>query len=370
MTDPEAQAPAKAKRNGKPPAKKKKADPSPHARHGWIWVAIVGVALVSGGGLASLWFLEAATQQADSKRIEAQVRAELSGAVVQAAQTPLATIDQRLGEIEKKIASNADAPSPKDAEAALALLAEKIEGLSGRISELEKNTARFKAEAATGHSDQGTLDEARAEAKRSADEVASLKERLASLEDAQHAKPPAEAQRNQALVVAVGQLREALSVSKPFAAELAAVNALGDDGIKSVTAPIEPLASSGVATLRELREGFQSVASAVVQAGAAPQNGDWLDKAMAQAASVVTVRKVGPAEGSAPDAIIARAENRLGLDDLDGALGEMAALTGAPAAAAQDWMEKARARQAAEKALKELHLRAIGQIAQSDGPAK
>ena len=83
----------------------------------------------------------------------------------------------------------------------------------------------------------------------------------------------------------------------------------------------------------------------------------------------MSVRKVGPVEGTSAEAIVARAEDKLSGDDLDGALSEMSALQQTPPAA-DAWLEKAKARQAAEHAMKDLHLRVIGQIAQSDGSSK
>jgi hypothetical protein len=214
-------------------------------------------------------------------------------------------------------------------------------------------------------------DEARGLARRSADELDSLKERVASLEQAKAARVPAETiERNQALVVAVGQLREVLGSSKPFAPELSAVTNLGGAGIARIADAVAPYAEHGVATLADLREGFPSVARDVVRAAGGAKDGDWIDKALAEASSVVTVRKVGEVEGDTPEALVARAEARLAADDLAGALEQMSRLSGPPAEAAKDWMAKAAARAAAEKALKDLHLQVIGQIAQSDGSQK
>lgn len=359
-----------SKRAATPPRKNgnngKAAKAAPaHPGHGWIWVALVAVAILSGGGIATVWLMEAATQQADAARIEAQLRADLAGAVAKAADERLAGLTAQLEQMEERMAAVPDRASAKETEAAMALLAEKIDGLAGRIGDLENGRA---AAPETGVSD-AAVAAAAAEAKRNAEELAALKERLANLEAAREVEAPVEAERKQTLVVAVGQLREALTVSKPFAAELEAVTALGGDEVRGMTAAIAPFAASGIPTLTELREQFQAVAGKIAAAGEGPEEGDWFDKALSQAASVVRVRKVGPVEGSDAAAIVSRAEDQLGSGNLQNAVDELAALTGAAAEAAQDWMTQARARLDSEQALRDLHNHVIGQIAQSPGPS-
>ncbi len=364
---PPAKKSPRPRRAAAPPrknAKNGKAAPA-HPGHGWIWVALVAVAALSGGGIATVWLVEGATRQADSARIEAQLRADLAGAAAKAADERLAAFAERLAQMEEQITAVPDHATAKETEAAMALLGEKIDGLAGRIGDLEKSRA------AARDSDAGdaALAAATAEAKRNAGELAALRERLAKLEAAQQAQAPVEAERKQTLVVAVGQLREALADSKPFTAELEAVTALGGGEVREMTAGIAPFAATGIPTVAELRMQFQEVADGVVAASATPEDADWVDKALSQAASVVKVRKVGPVEGSDAAAIVSRAEAGLGLGDLQGAVDEMAALTGAEAEAAQDWLGKARARLASEQALRDLHNHVIGQIAQSDGPS-
>jgi hypothetical protein len=70
---------------------------------------------------------------------------------------------------------------------------------------------------------------------------------------------------------------------------------------------------------------------------------------------LVTVRSVGAdAEGSDADARVARAEARLADGDLAGAVAEIEGLEGPAAEAAAGWLERARARLAAEQALASL----------------
>ena len=364
---PRRPAPAKASKARKTGQDKSGAEPV-HSRvgHGWIWVALVAVAIASGGSVASLWYLEKAARHTQTMQLEAVVQAGTPAQIAQQQESQFAALDSRINALEHKLSAIPDLATAKEAEAATGLLAEKIDGLSSRVSELEKSPARLQAGPAAGGSE--ALDEARGTAKRNADELESLKERVAALEQAKRSSVSTETiERNQALVVAVGQLREALGSPKPFASELSAVAALGGSGITQITDRITPYADSGVATAADLREGFPKVAEAVMRAAGEPKSADWVDKAIARASSVVTVRKVGDVEGNTPEAVLARAEGRLANDDLDGALADMSQLTGAPAEAASEWLTKAQARVTADRALKDLHLQVIGQIAQSDG---
>jgi uroporphyrinogen-III synthase len=66
------------------------------------------------------------------------------------------------------------------------------------------------------------------------------------------------------------------------------------------------------------------------------------------------VRPLGPVEGAAAEAVVARAEAHLEKGDLASALGELDALSGPAAEAAAPWRAKAEARLAAQGALQRL----------------
>lgn len=346
--------------NGKPPSP----SASSHAGHGWIWVALVAVAILSGGGIATVWLVEAATQQADAERIEARLRADMAGAIAEAADERMGELRTQLREIQERVANIPDRATAKETEAAMALLAEKIDGLAERIGDLEKRPQAVQADGAS----EEAVASAAADAKRNADKLAALADRLAKLEATQESQAP-EAERKQTLVVAVGQLREALNDSKPFASELESVTALGGAEVRAMTADIAPHAASGIPTAAELRKRFGPVAKKILAAESAPKDGDWVDKALSQASDVVSIRKVGPVEGDDPGAIVSRAEAQLAASDLQSAVDELGGLEGAPAEAAKDWLAQARARLASQRVMRELHNHVIGQIAQTPEPA-
>lgn len=175
-----------------------------------------------------------------------------------------------------------------------------------------------------------------------------------------------------ALVLAVGQMREALRTSEPFAEELEAVQALAadDPAVAEALAAFPGRAEAGIPTAAELAARFDGVAGAVVRAAAAAGDGGWVEQALAGLASVVTVRPTGEeVGGTGPGAAVARAEARLAAGDLDGAVAALASLRGPAAAAAADWLDGARARLAAERGLKALHAHAVRVLARAGGPA-
>ena len=88
-----------------------------------------------------------------------------------------------------------------------------------------------------------------------------------------------------------------------------------------------------------------------------------MSRTLARLSGLVTLRRIGgDIAGDTTEAIIARAEARLGVGDLAAAVAEVAALNGARAEAAASWLGDARVRLAAEAALAELDARAIAAL--------
>jgi hypothetical protein len=162
---------------------------------------------------------------------------------------------------------------------------------------------------------------------------------------------------DQALVLGLGQLRQSLLGSAPFAADLAAVTALAHDR-PEVAAALEPLATDaarGIPSLAILQQRFAARAGAIANAGTSPPpaENDWGGIALAKLRGLVTVRRVGSAAviGGGPQAAVATAEQALAAGDLAGAVAALATLTGDAAAAAKPWLDDANRRLAAETAL-------------------
>lgn len=174
--------------------------------------------------------------------------------------------------------------------------------------------------------------------------------------------------RSAALVLAAGQLREALGQSAPFPNALNGLRSIaGEDPMAAKTlAVLEPHAETGIPTLPALTASFDPVARKVVQAAIAKEDPGWIDRALARLSGLVTIRPTGAdVEGDAPTAILARGEAKLKAGDLDGAVTELSALSGAPGKAVAAWLGGAKARLAADKAVADLNRYVIGRIAQA-----
>lgn len=346
------------------------AAPRPPARGPWPkWLLTAAVLLViaAGGALAwSLWPRGAPEGQGPT--LDAR----------------LAALDERIAALEgpeglaglkERVAGLPSVEAVTDAEAAAALVAERASGLKTRIEDLEKAVARVErglAELKAAAEPGPEAEAARRAARENAALLADLGARLEALESGAQAEAAA-APGREALLVAVGQLREALRGSRPFGPELEVVDSLGagQPEVARAVAELSPLAARGIATEEELKARFAAVAGAVVRAAAAPEDATFSQEVLSRAAALVTVRRTGAdVPGASPEAVAARAEARLGAGDLAGAVAELETLTGPPAAAAESWLDDARARLQAESVLRRLHAHVIGQIPRGGGPSQ
>lgn len=155
-----------------------------------------------------------------------------------------------------------------------------------------------------------------------------------------------------ALVVAASALRAAVERGEPFARELETFASLSPEaeGLND----LRPYAETGIPTRAELAAEAPQAASRIAEA-VSPPAGDagFLDRLMASARSVITVRPVGEVEGDAPEAVAARMEAAVENGDYGQALAEYESLPPEAQEAARAFAEKLRARQAADRILEE-----------------
>ncbi len=168
------------------------------------------------------------------------------------------------------------------------------------------------------------------------------------------------------LLLAVGQLREAMRGRAPYGAALDAVRALGagDEAVAKAVALLQPHAVRGIAGRAALQEQFRATALAVARAALAPDGAGWIDQTIARLSSVITVRRTGgdaEAAGGATGAL-ARAEGRMKAGDLAAAVAALDRLKGKPAKAAAAWLSAAHARLDANAALAALGVHALGRL--------
>src|SRR6516225_4380344 len=138
-----------------------------------------------------------------------------------------------------------------------------------------------------------------------------LANRVAAVERSEKAAESAD--RAVRLALAATALNAAVERGDAFAAELAAVKALGAD--PKLLAALEPFARAGVPSAAALVRQFAALAPALQAAGAPPPEGV-LSRLQMNAEKLVRIRRVDEAPGSDAAAIVAR--RRLASDALAG----------------------------------------------------
>lgn len=248
-----------------------------------------------------------------------------SAPVAPAATNDLTAVDSRIDSVENAIRTLAQRPQmPAD-------LADTVAALSAHVAELRRSAA-----------DSATV-------LRLADRVEQVE---AQLRDMQQQRGSAAA-----MLLAVGQLREAVNGAMPFEAELRTVRALAPSGL-DIAEPVDILkrrAASGIPTRLTLARRFDQLAADLVRADVLPQGQGWWRDTLTRLSGLLIVRREdGQAAGDGTASIVARAGTRLAETDLAGAVAEATALSGPAAEHAAPWLADAQARLAADKALSAL----------------
>jgi uroporphyrinogen-III synthase len=251
----------------------------------------------------------------------------------------LRALDARLAQLDRRLAGLENRPAP-------AAPTIDLSGLEARLASLEARPAadpRLAAEIA-----------------RLSDENRRLTATLESIRgEAQTIREGGERDRADTrraeFLLAVGQLRDAALAGRGFAEELRAARGLAPESVAPLVAQLANQ-QAGVETRASLARRFGPVANAVVAAARVEQAADtpFLAEALERVQRYLSIRRVGDVGGDSATARVARAEARLAVDDLAGALAALDPPGPAWLAPAQDWMQAARARLALEAALARL----------------
>jgi hypothetical protein len=181
-------------------------------------------------------------------------------------------------------------------------------------------------------------------------DVDALQKRIAALEQTTKAAPVDVGAR---LAQTVTALRDAVVSGVPFVAELDAARSLGVD--ENTLKLLTPFAANGVPTAAALGQELSALIPAISKAaGSQAPGGSLLERIEANASKLVRIRPVGAPAGTDPSAVLARIEVEAAHADIDGALTDLARLDAAIRSPAQTWIDKARARQAALTAARQL----------------
>jgi len=260
------------------------------------------------------------------------------------------------------------APPPQDAaipalQQQVAALARRLDEMTARpepgprISTLEKAIEGGLAELKSSITDLGAkLEERNRDDPALSAKVAALAKNLDDLMEARTAG--ASEMRAAAVVLAVGQVRDAAQAGASFVAPLDALRKLGPD--LAAPAALTEAAASGIATMAQLQAQFAGLVPLLV---ARPAGSDWLAPARRLFHRLVSVRRTGEVTGGSNEARVARAEARLASGDLAAASRELDALDGAARDLAADWRRRAVQRMAVLAALDQVQAAAIEHLA-------
>ena len=257
----------------------------------------------------------------------------------------IAALTQRVDALEQRPAAAAPDTGIADAQKALA----------DRLAALEQKVSAADAEAQTVQELRGEID--------------SLKQQVASVNQAVTQRQDA-ATASQALVLAAGQLRAALSGGQPFQQDLQAVRALNiaDPAVTQPLDALAPYAAKGIPTRAQLTDRFEPLASEIVRADIRGEGNSWIDSAVGKLSTLVTVRREGGGVvGTTADAVVARAEAALNEGNLAKAVEELSTLQGPAAQTVGPWLADAKARLAADQAARQLNDSAIALMTTAAG---
>lgn len=151
------------------------------------------------------------------------------------------------------------------------------------------------------------------------------------------------------LALELANLRRAIDRGQDVSGEVARIKKSAPASVDLT--PLDKLVTSDVPSRAELVSEFRGVSRKVLQAESRVEGASTFEQLLANARSIVRVRKTGDVEGDMTDAIISRTEDDLQRSDIKSALGELSKLKGVAAEAASSWMAKARDRLAIDATL-------------------
>lgn len=346
--------------------------PAPKPRSSVVPGAIAGgvVALLVAGGLSYSGLLapQASVQQDNSGPAIAALESELASLRNQIAQLPAPAGDNgettgRIEALETRAESFAG-----DIEALRNEIAQAPDGSASPApafdaTPLEERIAAL--EASLGSIANGGVDEAALDQRLSAirDDIAAARQaqvaadaRLSSLEQSltqltgkvdEAAQAP-----STALIVAASSLKAAIDRGTPFLSELETYATLNPDAPQ--IAELRNLAASGVPTRTAIAAEAEAAANAMI-AAARPvdPNAGVLDRLASSAMGLVQVRPVGMVEGAGVPETTARIEAAVQAGDYARAITEVETLPGQAQAAGATFIERLKARMAADQLVDE-----------------
>lgn len=299
----------------------------------WLWPALILVVVVIAAVAGAAYWLPLLPQAAPDHHIDdalAQIDQRL-GDVTQ----HQAALEQRLAGIEQRL----DAAPPEAQQEQAAALHQ----LADRLAALEQRSAQA--------GDPAALAALNDSLQKLAGDVSQLGARVGKLEA--RGAEAADRSGEEALLLAVGQLRRAIDSGRPFAAEIATVRKLAQ-ARPELDKPLDALAAdaaTGIPSLSALTQRFtQDVAPALLRAPKPPESEGITDRIMARLRSLVVIHRIGDTHDPIETAV-ERGGAALQANDLAGAVKALEGLPAPDGTIAQDWLATAKKRLAAGETL-------------------
>ncbi len=344
----EAEAPAAAPPSAAAPASRD----GRGARRIAVWLGIVLFAVVGLVAVSPFWAPAVAPLLPwGEKAAMADLRYQgLAGRVATLEQRPMpapvdlgalksaeATLGQRLDRLEAAEKSTSRETGDAQARAAIAAIKERLTAIDGQVASQRTATETIAQDLS-----------------RLGDSATSLGKRVVAIEQQMREEKNAD-RSDAAMLLALLQMREAVTAARPFPGEYAAFQALARDrtDLTAAAAPLAAAAREGIAGREVLKERLAALGDQIAEAAEPASDGSWWDEALARLRGLVSIRHIG-APPSGPEAVVAGAQTMLGGGDLKSAVAAIATLEGADAKLAEPWLRMARGRLEAEQALARL----------------
>jgi hypothetical protein len=322
-------------------------------------------AIIIAALLAGLWFADLLPSHG-----AAPAPAAVSGAAVSSV-APADQTSTRLDKIEAALAGThpdaALAARVAAAEATTKSLDNSLAALNRRLDEVAVS-----AGTALAHADSAATaaaaSKSAAQAAAGRNDLVALNNRIAALDSEVKALSES-VQRRMAsaedhgvrMSVAAEALQASVERGAPYEAELSAVKSLGADA--SATTALAPFATDGIPSAAALGRELSALVPALSRAsGAVANESSFLGRLEAHAQNLVRITPVDAPPGNDAAALV----TRIGIDaargDVAAALADIARLPEAAHAVAENWVEKATAREAALAASRRIAADALASL--------
>lgn len=241
----------------------------------------------------------------------------------------------------------------------------RLSHLESRVAELSLHIDQLTAQAAQqAHEPPDTvkLESEIADLKRSIPAEGLILRLTDRVEAAEHAER--ELGHGHALLLTIGQLRDAVDRGDHFSAELAAARQLAAGSDATLLDGFAAGAETGIQRRDQLLRDFKPLSEKLLQQEADAEEPGFWHAVIRHLRKVVSFRRMD-GQGNDAEAVLARADEAFRNDDWDKAVDDLRALPGPYLATAGDWLAQARLRLAADRALSQLAAAAAARTAPS-----